>query len=71
MSEYFRIPKLGQHYTLRWATEDMEYERSKSNGNNDSENTNRNAGAASEGTKFWGTTGMGVPVLFSDFHGLP
>jgi len=42
MSEYFRIPKLGQHYTLRWAAEDMEYERAKSNGNNDTENTDRN-----------------------------
>ena len=42
MSEYFRVPKLGQHYTLRWAAEDMEYERAKSNGNNDSENTDRN-----------------------------
>ena len=42
MSEYFRVPKLGQHYTLRWAAEDMEYERTKSNGNIDSENTDRN-----------------------------
>ena len=51
MSEYFRIPKLGQHYTLRWAAEDMEYERAKSNGNNDTENTDRNnTSAANEGT---------------------
>ena len=50
MSEYFRIPKLGQHYTLRWAAEDMEYERAKSNGNNDTENTDRNnTSAANEG----------------------
>ena len=46
MSEYYRVPKLGQHYTLRWATEDMEYERSKSSCNNDSENTDRNNTAA-------------------------
>ena len=51
MSEYFRIPKLGQHYTSRWAAEDMEYERAKSNGNNDTENTDRNnTSAANEGT---------------------
>ena len=51
MSEYFRIPKLGQHYTLRWAAEDMEYERAKSNGNNDTENTDRNnTSATNEGT---------------------
>jgi len=42
MSEYFRVPKLGQHYTMRWAAEDMEYERTKSNANNDCENTDRN-----------------------------
>ena len=33
MSEYFRVPKLGQHYTIRWANEDLEYERSKSSAN--------------------------------------
>lgn len=50
MSEYFRVPKLGQHYTSRWAAEDMEYERTKSNGNNDSENTDRNnTGGTGEG----------------------
>ena len=42
MSEYFRVPKLGQHYTMRWAAEDMEYERTKSNANIDCENTDRN-----------------------------
>ena len=30
LSEYFRVPKLGQHYTIKWANEDLEYERSKS-----------------------------------------
>ena len=61
MSEYFRIPKLGQHYTLRWAAEDMEYERAKSNGNNDTENTDRNnTSAANEGTisKMLGISGF-------------
>lgn len=33
MSEYHRIPALGQHYTLRWAKEDLENERSKSSAN--------------------------------------
>ena len=33
MSEYMRVPKLGQHYTIRWANEDLEYERSKSSAN--------------------------------------
>ena len=32
MSEYFRVPKLGQHYTIKWANEDLEYERNKSSG---------------------------------------
>lgn len=32
MSEYFRVPKLGQHYTIKWANEDLEYERNKSAG---------------------------------------
>merc|ERR1719384_1493893 len=27
LSEYYRIPKLGQHYTQRWAKEDLENER--------------------------------------------
>ena len=30
MSEYFRIPSLGQHYTQRWAKEELENERQKS-----------------------------------------
>ena len=30
MSEYFRIPPLGQHYTQRWAKEELENERQKS-----------------------------------------
>ena len=29
MSEYHRIPPLGQHYTQRWAKEDIENERQK------------------------------------------
>jgi transcriptional adapter 3 len=33
MSEYFRLPKLGQHYTHRWAKEDQENERVKGNSN--------------------------------------
>ena len=40
LSEYYRIPKLGQHYTQRWAKEDMESERLKGssdpNASNDS-----------------------------------
>lgn len=28
-SDFYRVPKLGQHYSVRWAAEDMEYERSK------------------------------------------
>jgi transcriptional adapter 3 len=32
MSEYHRAPKLGQHYTQRWAKEDLENERLKSAG---------------------------------------
>jgi len=27
MSEYYKVPKLGQHYTQRWAKEDLENER--------------------------------------------
>ncbi len=30
MNEYFRVPKLGPHYTTRWAKEDLENERNKS-----------------------------------------
>lgn len=30
LSEYYRVPKLGQHYTQRWAKEDLENERFKS-----------------------------------------
>ena len=29
LSEYHRIPPLGQHYTQRWAKEDLENERVK------------------------------------------
>ena len=36
---YYRIPPLGQHYTQRWAKEDIENERQKGAG----------AGATSEG----------------------
>jgi transcriptional adapter 3 len=32
MAEYHRVPKLGQHYTQRWAKEDLENERMKSAG---------------------------------------
>jgi transcriptional adapter 3 len=32
MTEYYRIPLLGQHYTQRWAKEDLENERLKSAG---------------------------------------
>ena len=30
MSEYYRVPQLGPHYTQRWAKEDLENERLKS-----------------------------------------
>ena len=33
MGEYFRLPKLGQHYTQRWAKEDLENERVKGHSN--------------------------------------
>ena len=39
MNEYYRIPPLGQHYTQRWAKEDIENERQKG----------ASAGATSEG----------------------
>lgn len=29
MSEYYRVPPLGQHYAIRWAKEDLEAEKSK------------------------------------------
>ena len=32
MNEYYRIPPLGQHYTQRWAKEDIENERQKGAG---------------------------------------
>lgn len=34
-SEYFKSPKLGQHYAQRWAKEDLENERVKGSGNPD------------------------------------
>lgn len=48
MSEYFRVPKLGQHYTIKWANEDLEYERSKSAAANDANSEDaKNGGGAS------------------------
>lgn len=35
MSEYLRVPKLGQHYAQRWAKEDLENERVKGASNSD------------------------------------
>ena len=35
MGEYFRVPKLGQHYAQRWAKEDLENERVKGASNPD------------------------------------
>lgn len=35
MTEYYRVPKLGQHYAQRWAKEDIENERMKGSGNPD------------------------------------
>ncbi len=32
LSEYYRVPPLGQHYTQRWAKEDLENERMRSGG---------------------------------------
>lgn len=29
MSEYYRVPPLGQHFAIRWAKEDLESEKSK------------------------------------------
>jgi len=29
MSEYYRVPPLGQHYAIRWAKEDLEMEKAK------------------------------------------
>ena len=49
MSEYYRTPQLGQHYTQRWAKEDLENERLKSanaSGNEDSKSGD-DTGAAS------------------------
>jgi transcriptional adapter 3 len=33
MSDYYRVPKLGQHYAQRWAKEDLENERVKGSSN--------------------------------------
>ena len=48
MGEYFRIPSLGQHYTQRWAKEELENERQKSaasgNTNNATSGTNEAGG---------------------------
>ena len=35
MSEYYRVPPLGQHYAIRWAKEDIEAEKIKSEENKD------------------------------------
>ena len=56
MSEYFRVPKLGQHYTIKWANEDLEYERAKSAANdgdsdrNGSESTSHSLLKKAEGS---------------------
>jgi len=34
MSEYYRVPPLGQHYAIRWAREDLEAEKSKGSDEN-------------------------------------
>ena len=44
LSEYYKVPKLGQHYTHRWAKEDLENERLRSA--NDA-----NAGSDSKGSE--------------------
>ena len=36
MSEYYRVPPLGQHYAIRWAKEDIETEKSKGDTNTNS-----------------------------------
>ena len=48
MSEYFKVPKLGQHYTQRWAKEDLENERMKGSGsgNPGDNNDNTNDGSS-------------------------
>merc|ERR1712029_1190899 len=56
MSEYFRVPKLGQHYTIKWANEDLEYERNKSaagGGAEGSENGGAGAGTGGETDKMF------------------
>ena len=42
LTEYYRVPKLGQHYTIRWAKEDMESERLKGANDPNSANENKN-----------------------------
>merc|ERR1711936_1017401 len=42
LSEYQRVPKLGQHYTQRWAKEDLESERLKSSSDPNASNDGKN-----------------------------
>ena len=44
MSEFYRVPKLGQHYTQRWAKEDLENERVKGAGDLTSADKNDEVG---------------------------
>ena len=46
MSEYYRTPSLGQHYTTRWAKEDLEAERAK--GSSSVASNNANSAAAGD-----------------------
>ena len=55
MSEYYRVPPLGQHYTQRWAKEDLENERQKSSGGSGNEDSNGPAKMLKKGDSFNGS----------------
>ena len=43
-SEYYKIPPLGRHYTLRWAQEDLQDEQKEGSKMNDAKKKNRDGG---------------------------
>jgi transcriptional adapter 3 len=65
MSEYFRLPKLGQHYTHRWAKEDQDSERVK--GNSDPEGVDGTGAPDNESEKMLRKPGEAVGSQDSPF----